>query len=154
MVLWRGRGLKQCPKAKALSSTRHAYTASPSPRSPGSEMDARFPRAVACKSTLGLEAQGWCAGVYSCQSMRVYIWVIGQRWAAEAQFLSLHRTLRSSILLTDFLLFPPHAMSEVNRIVDEGMLAKAVCSSLNHLTVINRVIISLPIDFAGKMIEG
>lgn len=48
-VLRRVNEPSRSPREMAPSSQRHASAASPSPRSPGTEMDARFRQAAACE---------------------------------------------------------------------------------------------------------
>lgn len=77
--------------------------------------------------------------VFLCVFEQVLSWVVGECWAAEAEYLSLQSILRR-ILLTDFLQSPHTPWLKLSRIVDEWMLVQTLCSSLNRLSVIKQVI--------------
>lgn len=134
------KGLKLCPRAKVLSSTRLEYTASPGRRSRGSETGGRSPPAAACKSTLTSAARVLlCVRAQICE-------LLTNAETLKQNIFHFRELNKSSIQNSEFLQSPSHTHThtvKLCRMADERMLARALCSSLNHLSVIRPVIISL-----------
>lgn len=73
--LWRPRGLRLSPRARARSSRRRRSTASQDLRSLGSEMGGKFPPAAACECSLTSVRSVWGGGgVVQCRQASVGPW--------------------------------------------------------------------------------